>query len=132
MTNGDPAVGTPDTWATYVVRNGAGIVTDVHTPANVTAYTHTLASAGFTTSATAGLVNTFTMASSGGLRGRRHHRPTGDDLRTRCQGPEPLANEPDGPAFLPPAQRQLELPGHVASSENVTQCLIGNRTELSL
>lgn len=69
VTDGDPAVGTPDTWATYVVRNSGGIVKDIHSPANVTGYTHTLASVAFTTSTTEGLVTNYTLDSSGGLRG---------------------------------------------------------------
>lgn len=74
ITDGDPATGSPDSWATKVVRNSGGIVETIHSPANVTAYTHTLASAALTTSTSAGLVNNFVLDSSGGLRGFLLHK----------------------------------------------------------
>ena len=61
------------TWATMVVRNSDatnkiyGQITDIHSPANVTDYTHSTAD--FTTSTTAGLVTIFTRGTSGFLRG---------------------------------------------------------------
>ncbi|MCH8314975.1 MAG: RHS repeat protein, partial [Planctomycetes bacterium] len=58
--------GDQKTWATMVVRNSDatnkiyGQITDIHSPANVTDYTHSTAS--FTTSTTVGLVTVFTRA----------------------------------------------------------------------
>jgi RHS repeat-associated protein len=54
-------------WATKVTRNSDGQITDIHSPANVTAYTHSTAS--FTTSTSAGLVTSFTRVSSGDMKG---------------------------------------------------------------
>ena len=68
VTDGDPD-GSPDVWATKVVRDSFGIITKVHTPANSTAYTHTAASAGITSSTSAGLVYVFDRAMSGDYRG---------------------------------------------------------------
>jgi RHS repeat-associated protein len=56
-----------DLWATKVTRNSDGQITDIHSPANVTAYTHSTAS--FTTSTSAGLVTSFTRVSSGDMKG---------------------------------------------------------------
>jgi len=69
ITDGDPSTGSPDFWATYVVRNTGGIVKDIHSPANVTAYTHTNGSVAFTTSSSVGMIQNFVVNSSGGLRG---------------------------------------------------------------
>jgi YD repeat-containing protein len=54
-------------WVTHVTRNADGQVTQISSPANVTASTH--ASASFTTSTSAGLVTTFTRFTSGDTRG---------------------------------------------------------------
>ena len=68
----------PSVWATKVVRNSDGQVTDIHSPANVTAYTHS--SASFTTSTTAGLVTVQTRVSTGDMKGflsdRKHKKGT--------------------------------------------------------
>ena len=68
-TDGDPddTSPAPEFWATKVTRNSDGQVTDIHSPANVTAYTHSTAS--FTTSTSAGLVRTFTRLTSGDMKG---------------------------------------------------------------
>ncbi len=73
MTDGDPddTSPAPDTWATYVVRNSDGLVTESHSPANVTGYTHS--SASFTTSTSAGLVTVFEYQSSGDTAGLLEH-----------------------------------------------------------
>ena len=64
-TDGDPD-GSPSLWAMKVVRDSNGQVEKIHSPANVTAYTHTIGGSwGFTTSTTAGLVRTFTRIGSG-------------------------------------------------------------------
>ncbi len=59
----------PDTasnfWATKIDRDSNGQVTSIHSPANVTSYTHSTAI--FTTSTTVGLVRTFLRKGSGNL-----------------------------------------------------------------
>ncbi len=60
--NTDPA---PSVWATKIDRDSNGQVVAIHSPANVTGYTHSTAA--FTTSTTAGLVRTFARVSSGTL-----------------------------------------------------------------
>ncbi|MDQ7014625.1 MAG: RHS repeat-associated core domain-containing protein [Planctomycetota bacterium] len=40
ITSSVPGTGTPDTWATKVVRDSMGMVTHVHTPENENGYTH--------------------------------------------------------------------------------------------
>jgi len=65
----DPA---PEMWVTQVVRNSAGQVTEVHTPANVTAYDHDDTGnpdGSITTSGTAGLVHFYERVSSGSAEG---------------------------------------------------------------
>ncbi|MEE8153797.1 MAG: hypothetical protein V3T53_02430 [Phycisphaerales bacterium] len=57
----------PNVWATKVVRNSDGQITDIHSPANVTGYTHSTAS--FTTSTSAGLVTTYTRVTTGDMKG---------------------------------------------------------------
>ena len=57
----------PSFWATKVTRNSDGQVTEISSPANVTAYTHSTAS--FTTSTSAGLVTARTRVSSGDTKG---------------------------------------------------------------
>lgn len=61
ITKGDPAGSPTNTWATYVDRddtsNDGGWINSIHTPANVTGYTHSTGA--FTTSTTAGLVIAF-------------------------------------------------------------------------
>lgn len=68
LTSADPD-GASSLWATYVDRNSAGIVTEVSTPANVTAYTHSSGSPStpvgtFTRSTSAGLVWTYSLVGS--------------------------------------------------------------------
>jgi len=55
------------TWATQVIRDSRGCITAIHSPANVTAYTHSTGA--FTLSSSVGLVTTFTRQSSGDLTG---------------------------------------------------------------
>ncbi len=57
----------PKFWATKVTRNSDGQVTELSTPANVTAYTHS--SASFTASTSEGLVSAFTRVASGDMKG---------------------------------------------------------------
>ncbi|MCH8151435.1 MAG: RHS repeat-associated core domain-containing protein [Planctomycetes bacterium] len=70
--------GNQKTWATKVTRNADAQVTDIHSPANVTGYTHSTAS--FTTSTSAGLVTVFTRVPSGDMKGfvadRKHKKGT--------------------------------------------------------
>lgn len=65
VTDADPSNTSPapSLWATYVDRTSAGIVDEVDTPSNVTAYTHSTAS--FTRSSSAGLIWTYTLVGSG-------------------------------------------------------------------
>ncbi len=63
----DDTSGSQKVWGTKVTRNSDGQLTDIHSPANVTAYTHSAAS--FTTSTSAGLVTVFTRVSSGDMKG---------------------------------------------------------------
>lgn len=65
VTDADPSntMPAPNLWATYVNRTSAGIVDEVDTPSNVTAYTHSTAS--FTRSSSAGLILTYTLVGSG-------------------------------------------------------------------
>ncbi len=68
LTSADPD-GASDLWATYVDRNSAGIVAEVSTPANVTAYTHSSGTPAvpvgtFTRSTSAGLVWTYSLVGS--------------------------------------------------------------------
>ncbi|MFN7021605.1 MAG: hypothetical protein ACK4WH_09795, partial [Phycisphaerales bacterium] len=62
----------PAKWVTQVVRNGDGQVTEVHTPANVTGYTHNTGGnpdGTITTSGTAGLVHYYQRVGSGDTKG---------------------------------------------------------------
>jgi RHS repeat-associated protein len=70
VTNGDPA-GTPgSTWATYVVRDDTdGLLTTIHSPANVATYTHNESGSSdpdgaFTVESSDGLVTVFTRTTS--------------------------------------------------------------------
>ncbi len=69
ITDADPANTSPApaTWATKVTRDGSGRVTEVSTPANVTAYTHSTGS--LTASTSTGLVNVYTRSTSGDMTG---------------------------------------------------------------
>lgn len=65
VTDGDPS-GTspaPSKWVTAVTRNSDGCVTEISTPANVTAYTHSTGAV--TTSSSVGLVHAYVRDSSG-------------------------------------------------------------------
>ncbi len=68
-TDADPANTSPapGTWAQKVTRDSGGRVTEVSSPANVTAYTHSTGSLSASTSA--GLVHEYTRASSGDMTG---------------------------------------------------------------
>ncbi len=62
----------PAKWVTQVVRNSDGQVTEVHTPANVTGYTHSTGGnpdGTITTSGTAGLVHYYQRVGSGDTKG---------------------------------------------------------------
>ena len=62
----------PTFWATKVVRNSSGQVTEVHTPANLSSYTHNTSGSPdgtITTSSSVGLVNYTTRVSSGDATG---------------------------------------------------------------
>ncbi|MFO0836553.1 MAG: RHS repeat-associated core domain-containing protein [Phycisphaerales bacterium] len=67
VTNSDPSGSPTKTWATEVVRDSLGMVTEVHTPANITGYTHSTGS--FTESSSVGLITLFTRTPSGDLTG---------------------------------------------------------------
>jgi RHS repeat-associated protein len=70
-TDSDPSSGTPDTWATKVVRDSMGCVTAVHTPASISAYTH---STGSFTDHTSGLIHLYGRESSTDLTGFLRNR----------------------------------------------------------
>lgn len=65
LTDADPdnTSPAPDRWVTRVVRSSAGLVTDIHTPANCTGYTHS--SGAITSSTTVGLVTGIVRHGSG-------------------------------------------------------------------
>lgn len=67
LTDTDPSGSPTKTWAEKVTRDSNGCVTDIHTPENVTAYTHSTGS--FTTSSSAGLVTVLSRESSGATKG---------------------------------------------------------------
>ncbi len=69
ITDADPdnTSPTPDRWVTHVTRDSSGFVTDLHTPANVTGYTHS--SGAVTTSTSAGLVFSYTRATADAVKG---------------------------------------------------------------
>ncbi|NNF64227.1 MAG: RHS repeat-associated core domain-containing protein, partial [Acidimicrobiia bacterium] len=71
QTDDDPSTAT-NVWASKVRRSSTGQVTDVASPANVTAYTHSTAS--FTTSSSAGLYNLSTRIASGDMKGLPYQR----------------------------------------------------------
>ncbi|MCC6971625.1 MAG: hypothetical protein IT434_15545, partial [Phycisphaerales bacterium] len=67
VTNTDPSGSPTKAWATEVVRDSLGMVTEVHTPANITGYTHSTGA--FTESSSVGLITLFTRTPSGDLTG---------------------------------------------------------------
>jgi RHS repeat-associated protein len=77
LTDIDPVPATPPApqpkkWVTYVVRNKDGQATEVHTPANITGYTHNSGgnpSGAITTSTTAGQVYLYQRVASGDMAG---------------------------------------------------------------
>jgi RHS repeat-associated protein len=74
LTDANPANTSPAPakWVTQVVRNGDGQVTEVHTPANLTGYTHNTGGnpdGAITTSGTAGLVHYYQRLGSGAVKG---------------------------------------------------------------
>jgi RHS repeat-associated protein len=76
LTDANPANTSPapSKWVTQVVRNDDGQVTEVHTPANVTGYTHNSGAppapdGAITTSGTAGLVHYYQRVGSGDVKG---------------------------------------------------------------
>jgi hypothetical protein len=74
VTNTNPASSPTESWATAVVRDSMGCVTEIDTPASVTAYTHSTGS--FTVSSSVGLIRTWTRASSTDVKGFRPIRST--------------------------------------------------------
>lgn len=48
-----------DFWVTEITRDSSGFVTAIHTPANITAYTHTNGSVAFTESSSVGVIREF-------------------------------------------------------------------------
>jgi len=60
---------TPKLWVTHVIRDSAGRVDTVHTPANVTAYDHSASPPSVTLSGGAGLVWKYARESSGNMTG---------------------------------------------------------------
>jgi hypothetical protein len=74
LTDANPANTSPAPakWVTQLVRNGDGQVTEAHTPANVTGYTHNTGGnpdGAITTSGTAGLVHYYQRLGSGDTKG---------------------------------------------------------------
>ncbi|QKK07512.1 MAG: hypothetical protein HND58_04595 [Planctomycetota bacterium] len=72
ITDSVPGTGTPDTWATLVVRDAMGMVTHVHTPANENGYAHDDMSGPdgtITPHTTAGLIYYYPRSSVGDLTG---------------------------------------------------------------
>ncbi|MBK9189246.1 MAG: hypothetical protein IPM33_09860 [Phycisphaerales bacterium] len=72
LTDATPGTGTPATWVTQIVRNSDGQVTEVHTPANVSGYTHNTSGnpdGSITTSGSAGLVHYYQRIASGDTKG---------------------------------------------------------------
>ncbi|MGD9791110.1 MAG: RHS repeat-associated core domain-containing protein [Phycisphaerales bacterium] len=71
LSDGNPT-GTPTFWVTKIVRNSSGQVTEVHTPANLSSYTHNTSGnpdGTITTNSSVGLVNYTTRVSSGDAAG---------------------------------------------------------------
>ncbi|MCP3998849.1 MAG: hypothetical protein GY722_27825 [bacterium] len=68
ITDDDPG-NTPDRWVTKVTRNSDGIITDIHTPANITGYTHAVESWAISTSTNEGLVRSFVLETTGQTKG---------------------------------------------------------------
>lgn len=66
QTDGDPS-GSPSVWVTHAVRDGDGMVSSVHTPANVSSYSH--ATGAVTLSASAGLVHWLGRVAAGDTAG---------------------------------------------------------------
>ena len=73
-TDGDPdnTSPAPNQWITKVVRDAEGRVTKVHTPANITGYTHSTAA--ITTSTSEGVIWVYDLFDSGLLEGLVEHR----------------------------------------------------------
>ena len=71
ITDDDPANTSPapSRWVTKVTRNSDGCVTEVSTPANITSYTHAIATFAIGTSTSSGLVRIYSLASSGDTKG---------------------------------------------------------------
>ncbi len=67
VTNTDPSGSPTKTWATEVVRDSSGRVIEIHTPKNITAYTHSTGA--FTRSSGAGLIHIFDRVSGGTMDG---------------------------------------------------------------
>ncbi len=67
-TDGTPT-GSPDRWVTKITRNSDGVVTEISTPANITAYTHAIGSWSISTSTSEGLVRTFVLETTGQTKG---------------------------------------------------------------
>ncbi|MCI0456510.1 MAG: RHS repeat protein, partial [Gemmataceae bacterium] len=74
LTNDDPSGPSVSVWATHVVRGATdGLITSIHSPANVTTYAHNEAGGDpdglFTLNSNAGLVTVFTRKTSTDLKG---------------------------------------------------------------
>ncbi|MBK9189397.1 MAG: hypothetical protein IPM33_10630 [Phycisphaerales bacterium] len=72
LTDATPGTGTPATWVTQIVHTSDGQVTEVHTPANVSGYTHNTSGnpdGSITTSGSAGLVHYYQRIASGDTKG---------------------------------------------------------------
>ena len=78
VTDSDPSTGSPDTWATEIVRNSDGQITEIRSPAANSTYTHSTGA--FTANSGAGLITMFTRVSSGNMKGfiedRKHQKGT--------------------------------------------------------
>jgi len=108
----------PAKWVTQVVRNGDGQVTEVHTPANVTGYTHNsggppVPDGAITTSGTAGLVHYYQRIASGDVKGFL------EGLRQK-EGSNTLSTNSTFVSWTQHATRDLSIAGGV----NVTRPLV--------
>src|SRR5690606_25941869 len=89
VTDSDPSGSPSKTWATEVVRNEAGQVIEIHSPASIDTYTDSTGSFTDAGSGAVGLVTFYERVSSGDavgfLRAIRHQEGTAD--------PAPLGDE---------------------------------------
>lgn len=110
----------PKKWVTQVVRNSDGQVTQVHTPANVTAYTHNDGSGdpdgSITTSGSVGLVHYYERVGSGAAKGFLQ------GLRQK-EGTTSLTTASTYTSWTQYTSRDLQI----ASGVNVTRPLVEKR-----